>query len=210
MPVPAVERDHQRHRGLAVPVLGYVEREPPALGALVVGVQHAHRPLIIAQRGGAQARHQGVVPAPRRLHEPAAHRLQRGRERIEPFLERREATERAVEADGIVRDGDGGHERVDQREGLPGGLGEPVAHEGDLGRPRERFEGAQGGRQRLALRGQHLAELLRHGREEVTLHPGHTLEGAEHRAQEVVERARDVRAGGHVAILPRDMIRGIE
>ena len=61
------------------------------------------RDVVVAQRSRAQARDQRVVIAARRLEEPAAHRLERRRQRIERLLDAREASQRAVEADGIVR-----------------------------------------------------------------------------------------------------------
>ena len=64
-PVPgaAVERHDQRHGRPSIPRLRHVEREAAARLALVVGVQHAHVDVVVAERARAQPRHQVVVPA---------------------------------------------------------------------------------------------------------------------------------------------------
>ena len=102
MAVAPVQGHHQRHRRPAVPVLGDVEGEAAPGLALVLGVQHAHPDLVVPQRPVPQPPQERVIVAALRLQEPAAHRLESRRQRIERFLHSREASQRSIETDGIV------------------------------------------------------------------------------------------------------------
>ena len=113
-----MQGDHQRHRRSAVPLLRHVEGEAAPRVALVIGVEHAHAQVIVAQRPLAQARHQLVVVAPLQLEKPPAHGLEGGGQRIERLLHAGEAPERPVEIDRIVWRFGGRDERGDQLDGL--------------------------------------------------------------------------------------------
>ena len=177
--VPAVQRDHHRQRRPAVPDLRHVEGEPAPLVAFVGSVEHAAARLVLTQGRLAQPRHEGVVVAPRGLEKPAAHRVQHGRQRVERLLERREAAQRPVEADGLLGHFGRGGEGLQQADGLPRHLDEAAAHEIEVGRPGGRFELAQGVAEHGALRGQRLRQLRRQGGKQVTLYPSDALECAE-------------------------------
>ena len=164
---------------------------------LVLRVQDPRADVIVAHGAVAETRHQIVVVAACRLEEPAAHGLEHRRQRVERLLDAREPAQRPVEAEQVVRRLRGVDEPGDQLEGLTRDVGEAVPHEVEVVRPRQRLEGAQRLRERVAPGGELLRELRRVGRVKVTLNPAHPLERSQERRQEPADRVDHLGSGRH-------------
>ena len=176
-----MERHHERHRGPTVPRLRHVEGEPAAGIALVLRVEHAHPSLVVPEGGVSQASDEGVVVSSRRLEEPAAHRVERGGERIERLLDPGEAAERTVEPDDVARRSRGFDKGSHEVDRLARGAGEPLPHDAELVRALDRLEGLERCPESVCLGRERLGETRGHRRVEMPLHPSHAVERPQER-----------------------------
>ena len=157
-------------------------------------MKHAGPPgvIVVAKRRGPQSRHQRVVVAARRLEEPAAQRVEHGRQRVERLLDSREAAERAVEAHRLARRLGSLDEDLHEVEGLARGLDERIPNEAQLVRALERLDGLERRGDRGGVGRELFGKLRRDRRIEMALHPAHPLEREQQRRQEPAERVEQL------------------
>ena len=181
MPVTAVQGDDERQHGGAVPRLGDVEREAAPRVALVLGVEDADPGAILAQRRRPQPGDQRLVVTPGRLEEPAAHRVEGRRQRVERFLHAPEAAQGTEELGDVAGAAGGIDERCRHLERAPGDVEQAVPQEVEVVRPVDPLAPGQRLSQRLGLRRQPVGQPRGERRMQMTLHPHHALERLEQR-----------------------------
>jgi hypothetical protein len=153
--------------------------------------------IVVAKRRGAQSRHQRVVVAARRLEEPAAQRLEHGRQGVERLLHKREAAERAVETHRLAGWLGGLDEDPDEIERLARGLDEGIPDEAEVVGKLERLDGFERRGDSVGAGRQLLGEPRRDRRVEMALHPAHPLERGQERRQEPAERVEQLARSIH-------------
>lgn len=144
--------------------------------------------VIAAQGTVAEARDEGIVAAARRLEKPAADRLEHRGQRIQPFLDAGEPSQRPVEVDDVAGLARGDDEGVHQLERLPRHVEEPIAEKMKIIGPGRLLQLTKRCAERVGAGRELVRQTVGDRRMEVALHPHDPLQRLQERGEQRDDR----------------------